>query len=486
MIPAPEISLLAILPELVLALGAAAVLLVEVQWKPATGILGAVAGFTLAAAAGVSVVQWLDAQQTLGAGAAGDLVAFSGMITVDGFAVFGRLALIVITGFGLGAGWRYFEGLGRRGAEALALVLLATTGFSIMVASNNLIMLFLGLEVGSIALYVLAGLTGERGRSDEAAMKYFLLGSFASAIFVYGAALLYAGTGELEILAIRSFLRGNILVSPAVALVGLVLVIVGLAFKVSAAPFHSWAPDVYQGAPAGVTGYMASMAKIAGFAALARFLLRGVPEFEASWLPLVAGISALSMLVGAVLALAQDDVRRMLAYSGVAHAGFIMTGVVGGVTTGVLFYVAVYAIQLVGAFAVVAAVSGPANSASPLTDYRGLSTRSPGMAASFGVLLLGMAGLPLTSGFIAKFSVFTDAWEAGYGWLVILAVVASVITFVFYLRIIVAMYMDEPEEGALPVAGPARWTLATAAVVTIIWGVFPGMLLDMARDAFPL
>lgn len=486
MIPTPEISLLAILPELILAFGAAAILLVEVQWKPAGAALGAVAGFALVAASAVGVVQWVDAQQVLDIGVPADLVAFSGMITVDGLAVFGRLALLVVTGLGLGAGWRHFEGLGRRRAEGLALVLLATTGFSIMVASNNLIMLFLGLEVGSIALYVLAGLTGERGRSDEAAMKYFLLGSFASAIFVYGAALLYAGTGELEILAIRSFLGANILASPAVALIGLTLVLVGLAFKVSAAPFHSWAPDVYQGAPAGVTGYMAAMAKIAGFVAIARFLLRGVAELDGSWLPLVAGISTLSMVVGAILALAQDDVRRMLAYSGVAHAGFIMTGVAGGATDGVLFYVAVYAIQLVGSFAVVAAVSGPANSASPLAHYRGLSRRSPGMAAAFTVLLLGMAGLPLTSGFIAKFSVFTDAWAADLGWLVIVAVVASVVAFVFYLRIIVAMYMDESSEGALTVGAPARWVLALTAAVTLLWGIFPGTLLDMARDAFPL
>ncbi|MGH8946593.1 MAG: NADH-quinone oxidoreductase subunit N [Acidimicrobiia bacterium] len=486
MIPTPEISWLAILPELLLAVGAAAVLLVEVQWKPEARVLGGISGIVLGMAGGATVVQWADAQNMLDSGSTPDLVAFSGMITVDGFAVFSRFALIAVTGIGVLAGWRYIEGLGRRSAEALALTLLATTGFSIMVASNNLVMLFLGLEVGSIALYVLAGLTGERGRADEAAMKYFLLGSFASAILVYGVALLYAGTGELEILAIRRFLTVNILTSPAVALIGLALVLVGLAFKVSAAPFHSWAPDVYQGAPAGIVGYMAATAKIAGFAAIARFLLRGVSDFDSSWLPVAAGISALSMLVGSILALVQDDVRRMLAYSGVAHAGFIMTGVVGSVTSGVLFYASIYAVQVVGAFAVVSAVSGPASSASPLSAYRGLSGRSPGMAAAFTVLLLGMAGLPLTSGFIAKFSVFTDAWVAGFGWLVVLAVVASVIAFAFYLRIIVTMYMDRGEEEVVTVGGGVRWALAISAAVTILWGVFPGMLLDIARDAFPL
>lgn len=259
-------------------------------------------------------------------------------------------------------------------------------------------------------------------------MKYFLLGSFASAIFVYGAALLYAGTGQFEILAIREFFAGFIVTSPAVILVGLGLMIVGLGFKVSAAPFHSWAPDVYQGAPAGLVGYMAAMAKIAGFAALARILLGGVLRLDESWLPVVAAISVLSMLVGSVLALVQDDVRRMLAYSGVATAGFIMTGVVGEATQSILFYVAVYAIQLVGAFAVVAVVSGGATASSSFEEYKGLASSSPALSASFAVLLLGMAGLPLTSGFVAKFGVFANAWSSGYEWLVVVAVLASVIT----------------------------------------------------------
>jgi NADH-quinone oxidoreductase subunit N len=394
--------------------------------------------------------------------------------------------LLAVTGIGLLAGWRYLAGLGRRGAEAIALILLATSGFSIMVASNNLVMMFLGLEVGSIALYVLAGMSRERARSDEAAIKYFLLGSFASAIFIYGVALLYAGTGEFELLAMRDFFAGFVVLSPAVILVGLGLVIVGLGFKVSAAPFHSWAPDVYQGAPAGVVGFMAAVAKIAGFVALARILLVGLSSLDANWLPIVAGIAALSMLVGSVLALVQTDVRRMLAYSGVAHAGFIMTGVVGGTVNGILFYLAVYSLQLVGAFAVVTVVSGAANSESSIDAYRGLARRSPVLAGSFTVLLLGMAGLPVTSGFIAKFGVFTEAWSSGHEWLVILAVVASVIAFAFYLRIIVFMYMDESDEAAVDVPGTIRPVLAVAVSTTILWGVLPGSLLSLAADALPL
>jgi len=271
-----------------------------------------------------------------------------------------------------------------------------------------------------------------------------------------------------------------------VILIGLALIIVGLGFKVSAAPFHSWAPDVYQGAPAGVVGYMAAMAKIAGFLAIARILLTGVPQLDANWLPVIAGLSALSMLVGSIIALVQNDVRRMLAYSGVAHAGFILTGIVGGATTGMLFYVTVYAIQLVGAFAVVAVVSGPGSSGSSIDEYRGLARRSPALGAAFAVLLLGMAGLPLTSGFIAKFGVFSEAWANGYGWLVIIALLASVIAFAFYLRVIVVMYMDETEEEAIPVSVTARWVLGIAVVGTVLAGILPATLIDLAANAFPL
>lgn len=482
----PEVNWLAILPELLLALGAAAVLLVEVQWRPQARVLGSLAGASLFLAALAGFFQWLVAGDAAAAGTPGELIVFSGMLLMDGFAIFGGFALLAITALGLLAGWQFIAGLGRRAAEAIALVLLATAGFSIMVASNNLVMLFLGLEVGSIALYVLAGFTRENSRSDEAAIKYFLLGSFASAIFVYGVALLYAGTGQFEILAIRGFLNATLVTSPAVILIGIALMIVGLGFKVSAAPFHTWAPDVYQGAPAGVVGYMAATAKVAGFVAIARILLRGVTEFEASWLPTLAAISALSMLVGSILALVQGDVRRMLAYSGVAHAGFIMTGVIGGETTGVLFYVAVYALQLVGAFAVVSLVSGPGGSASGLEEYRGLASRSPGVAAAFSILLLGMAGLPLTSGFVAKFGVFRDAWTAGFEWLVVVAVLASVIAFAFYLRIIVTMYMEESTEEEVVVAGSARAVLAIAVAMTLLWGILPGSLLDLAANALPL
>ena len=482
----PEIRWIAIFPELILAVGAAVILLVEVQWKPRASRLGAIAGFAALLAFGFTILQWAQAKNAVEVGFTDDLVGFSGMVLTDGFAIFSRFVLISIMALGLLASWRFVESLGRRAAEALALVLLATTGFSIMVASNNLVMMFLGLEVGSIALYVLAGMTRDKTRSDEAAMKYFLLGSFASAIFIYGVALLYAGTGQFEILAMRGFFQGVIVTAPAVILIGMGLVIVGLGFKVSAAPFHTWAPDVYQGAPAGITGYMAAMAKIAGFAAIGRILITGLPQFDQNWMPVLAGIAAASMVIGSVVALVQQDIRRLLAYSGIAHAGFIMTGVVGGATTGMLFYVTVYAIQLVGAFAIVSSVSGSDSSASDLDEYRGLAKRSPALAVSFAVLLLGMAGLPLTSGFVAKFGVFTEAWAGGYSWLVIMGVLMSVVAFAFYMRVIVVMFIDEAEGDQVVVSATVRWAVGIAAVATVLIGIVPGPLLRMAANAFPL
>jgi NADH-quinone oxidoreductase subunit N len=262
--------------------------------------------------------------------------------------------------------------------------------------------------------------------------------------------------------------------------------IAGLGFKVSAAPFHSWAPDVYQGAPAGLVGFMAATAKIAGFVAITRILLTAFASYDLIWLQPVAGVAALSMLVGSILALVQGDIRRMLAYSGVAHAGFIMTGLVSGTTRGVLFYLAVYSIQLVGAFAVVAAVGGSGAARSAIADYRGLARSSPGLAASFAVLLLGMAGLPLTSGFIAKFGVFAEAWGSGFQWLVVVAVIASVIAFAFYLRVIVVMFMDDGDLIRPEIASGIRWVLAVAVIATILFGILPGSLLDMASSALAL
>jgi NADH-quinone oxidoreductase subunit N len=491
----PSVGWIAIAPEIILGVGAALILLLDVQFKPKKSQLALATAAILAAAFAFSIVQY-DRVQTLSQASADqvtDLVAqafpFNAMIVLDSNAVFGRFAMLLVTGLGLAAGWRLFERLGARAAEGLALVLISAAGFMFMASSTHLMMIFLGLEVGSIALYVLAGITREQKLAEEAAIKYFLLGSVASAVFIYGVALTYAGTGSMNLLEIQGIVGRTVFTRPAVVLIGIALMIVGMGFKVSAAPFHSWAPDVYQGAPGGIVGYMASAAKIGGFAALIRILFTAFPDFASTWGPLVAGIAALSMLLGSTVALVQEDIRRMLAYSGVAHAGFILTGVVaGGSGSGeIWFYLGVYTVQLVGAFGVVAAVTGASTSGASIDAFRGLSKRVPFLAATFSVLLLGMAGLPLTSGFIAKFGVFTEAWQAGYQWLVIVAVLASVIAFFFYLRVIVAMYMEDPVDEAVGLPGlSVRTALTLAAVITIVVGILPGPLLSLAGEASPL
>lgn len=490
-----SISWMAIAPELTLTVGAAAVLLIDVQWKPRLRALGWVAAAALAAALGLAVRQWfrvdeiLSVTNTTPEELRGAFLPFGQMIVLDHPAVLARLALLVVASLGLASGWGLFARLGRRAAEALALVFLATAGFGLMAASTHLMMTFLGLEVGSIALYVLAGITRERDESDEAALKYFLLGSMASAIFIYGVALVFAGTGSMSVIEIGQFFASTVVTRPAVLLVGLGMLVVGLAFKVSAAPFHSWAPDVYQGAPAGVVGFMAAAAKIGGFAALGRVLFTAFPSLLSTWSPLIVGLATVSILLGSVLAVVQDDVRRVLAYSGVAHAGFILVGLTSGPagSPALWFYLVVYTVQLVGAFGVVAAVSGTVGGDSRMAAFSGLARTQPVLAAVFSILLLGLAGIPLTSGFIAKLGVFQVAWRGGWEWLVVVAVVASVIAFAFYLRIISAMYMEEPGEAR--VASPAtsvRIALGVAAVVTLLVGILPGPVLDIARDALPL
>jgi NADH-quinone oxidoreductase subunit N len=481
----PVVSWLGVAPELVLGVGAALVLLIEVQWHPSARVLAWFTGGVVALAGVFALVlhRYLDAGEGIET-----VLPFSGMIALDGFGVFARYVLLTVTALGVLGAWRMIDGLGTRAAEMLALVLLATSGFSLMAVSTHLMLTFLGLEVGSISLYVLAGFSRQRSESDEAAIKYFLLGAFASAVFVYGVALVFAGTGQFNLLEVGNYLGGLVLFEPGVILVGLALVIVGLAFKVTAAPFHSWAPDVYQGAPAGIVGFMAAVAKVGGFAALLRVLVTAFPSMIAEWAPLVGAISALSMVLGSVLAIVQDDIRRLLAYSGVAHAGFILTGVVSGAagTGDVWFYLAVYTIQLVASFAVVAAVSGASTARSALTDYSGLAQRQPFLAATFTVILLGMGGIPLTSGFVAKFGVFTEAWSAGFEWLVVVAAVTSVVAFFIYLRVILVMYMEDAPETEVAAPLSTRWVLGLVVAATIVFGLFPGPLLDLAGNALPV
>ena len=475
-------DLLAIAPEAILTAAVVALLLVDVQFKPGSKWWALVGAGGLLAAEAASALQWVEYR---GDGAA---EFFKGMLVGDRFAAMAGLVIFAVSGLSLVVAWPLVRSLGGRGAEFVVLVLIAAAGAHLMAASGNLVMLFIALEVFSISLYVLAGFTRERPDSDEAALKYFLLGALASAVFLYGIALVFAATGTMSISGVAAFLQNTLLFREGILLAGIALLVVGLAFKISAAPFHVWSPDVYQGAPGGVTGFLAAGAKVAGFAAAARVLTVALGSRIEDWAPAVAVLAAVSIVVGTLLAIAQTDLKRMLAYSSVAHAGFILTALVAG-TAGIgdmWFYVATYAVQVVAAFGVAAVVSGPQQGPAPLADYAGLSTRAPGLSAVMTLMMLAMGGIPLTAGFVGKAAVFSAAVGADYLWLVILALVAAVAGLFFYLRVVVLMYMQPSDGAAITTPMATRLVLGVGALVTLAAGIVPWPLLKWLDQALPL
>ena len=410
---------------------------------------------------------------------------FSDMLVLDGSSIFVNVVLLVVLGLGLLFAWPMINDLGTRGAETMALMMLSTVGFMFMGSSINLMMMFIGLEIGSIALYVLAGIARDKSLADEAAVKYFLLGSFASAVFVYGVALFYATTGSVQLTAYFTSFGGLVNTKPGLALLSMALMAAGLLFKVTAAPFHSWAPDVYQGAPAGVTGFMSASAKVGGFAGLMRVMFLGFSELAGTWQPMLAAVAAFSIVLGTLLAITQEDLRRMLAYSGVAHAGFILMGVASGraAVEEILFYLAVYSILLVSAFGITSLVSGSSSSGSARSEYVGLGKRSPLLAGSLALVMIAMSGMPVTSGFMAKFGIFQVAWSQGLAWLVLVALIASVAAFFFYLRVVVDMFMREGEDqSSFVIAMPARIGLLSVGLLTILFGTQQKLLLDLIAN----
>jgi NADH-quinone oxidoreductase subunit N len=481
-----NLDFLAVAPTVVLTAAVVALLLVEVQWSLghrwwALCAVAGLGGATIAAG-----VQW-----ALRRGDAGGTF-FGDMIAVDGFSAFAGVVLFPLAGLGLMAAWPLARSQGRRGAEFVTLVLVASTGAHLMAASANLVMLFISLEIFSISLYVLAGFTRRRVGADEAALKYFLMGALASALFVYGVALVFAATGTTSIHGIGRYLETTLILRPSILLIGIGLVLVGFGFKVSAVPFHAWAPDVYQGAPGGITGFLASTAKVAGFAALARVLTTAFEVRVDDWAMPVAVVGAASVVIGTLLALAQPDIKRMLAYSSVSHAGFILTALVagGGGVEAMWFYVATYAVTVVAAFGIVAVVTGPEQGRASLTEFAGLVDRSPLLAGGLALALLSMGGIPLTAGFVGKVGVFRAAIDAGFLWLVVIGVVAAVAALFFYLRVIVLMYMqpaaDDGPAGPIAVPAGARFVVVASAVVTVLLGVVPWPLLNWLRDALPI
>ena len=376
--------------------------------------------------------------------------------------------------------------------EVYPLATFAIGGMMLFVAANDLLVMFVALEVLSLPLYLICGLARRRRLlSQEAAVKYFLLGAFASAFFLYGLALVYGATGSVQLSAIATAVPtggGNTLL-----VLGLGLLVVGLMFKASVAPFHTWTPDVYQGAPTPVTAFMAACTKVAAFGAIMRLLYVGFGSDEWTWRPLVYGIAIVSMIVGAVLGLTQTDLKRMLAYSSIAHAGFLLTGVIGFDATGdspglsaTLFYLLAYGLTTLGAFAVLTMIRDGDGEASHLSSWAGLAQRSPVVAAVMTLFLLALAGIPLTSGFTGKFAVFRAAIDDGAWPLALVALLASAVAAFFYLRVVVLMYFSEPVAGGPTVGVPGLPTaivLAVTAAATLVLGIVPGAVLDLAGQA---
>jgi NADH-quinone oxidoreductase subunit N len=372
--------------------------------------------------------------------------------------------------------------------ELFPLATFALSGMMVFVSANNLLVMFVALEVLSLPLYLLCGLARRRRLlSQEAAVKYFLLGSFASAFFLYGLALLYGYAGSVDLPAIlRATSAGE--KDDLLLFLGLGLLLIGLLFKAGAAPFHVWTPDVYQGAPTPVTALMAACTKVAAFGAILRILYVAFTTTRWDWRPVIWAVAILTMLIGAILGLTQTDVKRMLAYSSIAHAGFLLVGLISLDQAGLsatLFYLLTYGFTTIGAFAVVTLVRDADGEATHLSQWSGLARRSPLVAGVFTLFLLALAGIPLTSGFTGKFVVF----RAGYGVaapLVVIALIASAIAAFFYLRIVVLMYFSEPAPDGPTVAVPSSMTvlaLAVGAAVTVLLGVYPQFLLDLADKA---
>lgn len=483
----PELNVWALGPAILLTawglLLLAAELVLRGRDRPLALLTGL--GFLLALA-------WSGAQ--LGELRPGGSPAFGGMVVLDGLTVAWNLIFLLGGLLVLLFAPEFMRRLGAARPELYPLVTFATVGMMLMGASADLIVIFLGLELLSVSLYVLTALAYHQLASKEAGLKYLLLGAFSSAFLLYGVALVYGASGSTRLAPLGGV--GGRELDP-LALAGLALVLVGLAFKVSAVPFHLWTPDVYQGAPTPVTALMSVGAKAAGFAALLRVLVLGFPGLAEQWVLPVAVLAALTMVVGNLVALVQENVKRLLAYSSIAHAGYILVGVAafqpaagagplpGGLAvSGVLFYLLAYTFTNLGAFAVVASVADREGEHLEISEWAGLAGRRPLLAAAMTLFLVSLTGLPPTGGFLGKFYLFSAAVQAGLAWLAVVGVITSVVSAYFYLRIVVVMFMREREEPlAAATTAAGSWAVALCGLGTLLTGVLPGPLVQWLQRA---
>ena len=477
-------SVVALLPEYVLTLAAVIIMMVEAVLKPGASRkpLGWLAILSTVAAGVVSYLQLR----------VGPIMAFSDTIRVDAFSVFFHLLIAGVVLATLLSSLDYFEGNAGHAGEYFALVLFGAVGMMLMTCSVELLMVFIGLEISSISTYIMAGFRKSQAAASESSIKYFLLGSFATAFFLYGIALAFGATGSTSLAAIAATLGSNGTATPLMAMLALAMMIVGLGFKVSAAPFHVWTPDVYQGAPAPVVGLMSTAPKAAAFAVLLRITFSGFASMSHRWSVMLWIIAALSMTIGNLGALMQRDVKRMLAYSSIAHAGYLLAAFTAVPHQGIAaacFYAASYAAMNVGAFIVVTEAAGFNESLRTIEDYQGLALRRPVLAALLAFFLLSLIGIPFTGGFFGKFYVFAGALQAGHVWLAVIGLINSGVACYYYLRLLASVYSRRDETATDVVAVrtatsvPAGVALALTAAATLMLGVMPGRVLHLADYA---
>jgi NADH-quinone oxidoreductase subunit N len=410
--------------------------------------------------------------------------AFGEMIRVDRLSLVLNFIFLVTAGLSLLMTTSYADMVDVEFVEFTPLILFSTVGMMLMGSAGHLMIIFLGLETMSIALYVMAGFRRNNRYSLEAAMKYFLLGAFATGFLLYGIALIYGVVGSTSLKAVTDYFTSNSLNTNILATLGLGLLIVGFGFKVALVPFHMWTPDVYQGAPMPVTAYMAVGAKAAGFAAILRVIANSAFFVSFEWSQVLWILAVLTMTVGNVIALMQSDIKRMLAYSSIAHAGYILVGVVASndlTTPSVVFYLMVYLFMNIGAFAVAELVAGKNEEYTRIENYHGLGFKQPLLGLIMAICMFSLAGFPPTAGFMGKFYIFSAAMQSGYTWLVIIGVINSLISVYYYLRVVVAMYMYQPEterpaEAILPGVGAV---LLFAGIGVLYLGIFPNSFMHL-------
>jgi len=479
-----NVNTLALLPEGILTVAGVIVMMAEPMLKPSASrkLLGWLAIVATVTAIVASLFQLQIVDQS------GRIMAFSNSIQVDPFSIFFHLLIASVVLVSLLGSLDYFEGHASHAGEYFALVLFGAVGMMLMTCSVELLMVFVGLEISSISTYIMAGFRKGKSTGVESSVKYFLLGSFATAFFLYGIAMAFGATGSTSISAIAAALGTT--ATPTLAFLALGMIIIGLGFKVSAAPFHVWTPDVYQGAPSPVVGLMSTAPKAAAFAVLLRITFGGFAGMEHRWAVLMWVIAALSMTVGNLGALKQTNVKRMLAYSSIAHAGYLLAAFTAFPTNGIAaasFYIAGYCAMNVGAFAVITQITGYTEHTRTIEDFTGVALRRPWLGGLMAFFLLSLIGIPFTGGFFGKFYVFSAVIGGGHTVLAVVGLLNSGVACFYYLRLLVAMYARHPHERGNDLAVstkltvPAGLGLAACALGTLVLGVMPGRVLNLAN-----